>query len=50
MFGYRFYYITNSKNMRIFLISKKDIKNTKDLEFQNLRRINYFTFIDREKE
>lgn len=42
--GYRFYYITNSKNMKIFLITKKDIKNTYNLKFQNLRRINYYTF------
>lgn len=49
IFGYRFYNLINEKNMRIFLITRRDIKSTKDLRFQDLRRINYFTFIDREK-
>lgn len=49
IFGYRFYNLTNEKNMRIFLITRKDIKDNNDLSFRDLRRINYFTFIDRER-
>lgn len=49
IFGYRFYNLTNEKNMRIFLITRKDIKDNNDLCFRDLRRINYFTFIDRER-
>lgn len=49
IFGYRFYNLTNAKNMRIILITRRDIKSIQDLRFQNLRRINYFTFIDKEK-
>lgn len=49
LFGYKFYYITNQDNVRFFIITKQEIKSTNNLHFTNLRRINYFTFIDREK-
>lgn len=48
LFGYHFYYVTNQEGMKIFIISKRTIKNTKGLSFSNLRRINYFTFLDKE--
>ena len=49
LFGYRFYYVTKKNNLKVFIISKKDIRETKDLRFDNLRRINDFTFIDKER-
>ena len=48
LFGYHFYYVTNQEGMKIFIISKRTIKSTKGLSFSNLRRINYFTFLDKE--
>lgn len=48
LLGYNFYYVTNMKNMKIFIISKRNIKNPVDLKFNNLRRINYYTFFDKE--
>ena len=49
LFGYKFYYITKKNNLKVFIISKKDIQETKDLKINNLRRINDFTFIDKER-
>lgn len=46
IFGYQFYYITTENNVKIFLISKKQIRSTKGLTFPNLKRINNFTYID----
>lgn len=45
-FGYRFYNITTKNNVSHFIISKKNIRTTQNLKFLNLRRINYFTYID----
>lgn len=50
LFGYKFYYVTNKKGMRKFIISKREIKSTDNLKFDHLRRINNFTFIDKEKK
>ena len=49
LFGYRFYYITKKNNMKIFVITRRKILNTENLSFNNLKRINAFTFIDKEK-
>lgn len=48
LWGYQFYYITTENNVKIFLISKKPIRTTEGLSFRNLKRINNFTYIDRE--
>lgn len=48
-FGYHFYYITTIDEATHFIISKKCIRNAKDLKFINLRRINYFTYFDTEE-
>ncbi len=50
LYGYKFYYVTNADGMKIFVITRKTIKSTRELEFTNLGRINYFTFIDRSKK
>ncbi len=47
--GYQFYNVTTADNVKIFLISRKHIKTTKELVFPTLKRINNFTFIDVEK-
>lgn len=49
IFGYQFYNVTTAGNVKIFLISKKEIKTTEELIFPILKRINNFTFIDIEK-
>lgn len=49
VFGYHFYYITTTTNIKIFLISKKNLKDPRSLAFPKLNRINDFTFIDKEK-
>lgn len=47
LIGYQFYYVTTVNNVRIFLITKKLMKNPSTYTFDNLKRINDFTFIDR---
>lgn len=50
MFGFNFYYVTSHNQVRIFVISrKKDIRSAKDIKFNKLKRINDFTFIDKER-
>lgn len=46
IFGYHFYFIKTNKNIKIFLITRKQLKSPKEIGFQNLRRINNYTFID----
>lgn len=46
IFGYHFYFIKTHKNIKIFLITKKQLKTPGEIGFQNLRRINNYTFID----
>ncbi len=49
LFGYKFYYITTVNNVRVFIISKKEINTTKGIMFPKLKRINNTTFIDEEE-
>ncbi|TWI03396.1 hypothetical protein IQ05_00341 [Flavobacterium tiangeerense] len=46
IFGYHFYFIKTNKSIKIFLITKKQLKTPGEIGFQNLRRINNYTFID----
>ncbi len=46
LFGYHFYFIKTSGNVRIFLITRKQLKTPGDNGFENLRRINNYTFIE----
>lgn len=46
LFGYHFYFIKTQKNIKIFLITRKKLKNPGDIGFGELRRINNYTFID----
>lgn len=47
LFGYQFYYVKTSSDIKLFLISKKLMKDHKIYKFNNLRQINDFTFIDK---
>lgn len=49
LFKYKFYYITTVNNVKLFIISKKEINTTKGVVFPKLRRINNTTFIDEEE-
>ncbi|MEK6452073.1 MULTISPECIES: hypothetical protein [unclassified Myroides] len=46
LFGYHFYFIKTAQNTKIFLITKKQLKNPGSIGFENLRRINNYTFLD----
>ncbi len=48
LFGFNFYYITNSNKVKVLLITKKQLKKPADAEFTKLKRINNYTFIDME--
>jgi len=47
IFKYQFYYLTTANNIKIFLITKKELKDPKDIDLPKLKRINNFTFIDK---
>lgn len=47
IFGYKFYYISVENGMKLFIITKRNIKSDKELSFENLKRINNYTFIER---
>lgn len=46
LFGYHFYFIKTSANIKIFLITKKKLKTPRENSFESLRRINNYTFIE----
>ena len=46
LFGYHFYFIKTSSNIKIFLITRKKLKSPKENGFESLRRINNYTFIE----
>lgn len=48
LFGYKFYYVINSDNVKVLLITKKELKTTLKTEFKQLKRITNYTFIDTE--
>lgn len=49
LLGYKFYGITKTNGISIFVISRKKLHGVCGLSFTNLRRINDFTYIDEEK-
>lgn len=46
LFGYHFYFIKTSGNVKIFLITRKKLKTPGQDNFEKLRRINNYTFIE----
>ena len=49
LFGYKFYHVTVKGKVKVSIISRGDILKTEDLVFEKLKRINNYTFIDRER-
>ena len=50
IFGYHFYSVTTSENIKIFVITKRAIKVGNDLVDKKMKRINNFTFIEQNKK
>ncbi len=46
IFKYHFYYLTTTNEIKVFVITRRILKDPKITEFENLKRINDFTFID----
>lgn len=46
LFGYHFYFIKTSGNVKIFLITRRKLKTPGQDSFDKLRRINNYTFIE----
>jgi hypothetical protein len=49
LFGYHYYHVTTEKGTKIFIICCKEIRNPDNIVFDNLRRINDTTYIERRK-
>lgn len=49
IFRYKFYHLTMENNSKILIISKRMLKDKNNVHFNNLRRINEYTFFDKEK-
>lgn len=45
---YHFYFVTTEDNSENIIISKRILKSPKQVKFNKLRRINYYTYIDEE--
>jgi hypothetical protein len=48
LFKFNFYYVVNNKNIKVLLITRKQLKDSKNSTFSTLKRINNYTFIDME--
>ena len=46
LFGYKFYHIKSSAGTKLFIITKRKIRNATEEKFENLKRINETTFIE----
>lgn len=44
--GCKIYAVTSKNDVKMYIITRKIIKNTLDLQFHELRRVNDFTFIE----
>lgn len=49
LFRYHFYYLTTTNRVKIFVITRKTLKSPSNIDLPQLKRINNFTFIDKEK-
>lgn len=47
LIGFHFYYLTTTNRTKIFLITRKSLKNPDNIDLPRLKRINNFTFIDK---
>ncbi len=48
IFGYKFFYLTESSGLKIVVITKQELKVPSEVSFNKLRRINNYTFITSE--
>ncbi len=48
IFGFKFFYVINKDNVKVLLITKKELKTTENTYFNQLKRITNYTFIDSE--
>ena len=46
--GYNFYYLVNNNRVKILVITKRELKKPSDVEFETIKRINNYTFINKE--
>lgn len=46
IFGFNFYYVLTSEDVKVMLITRKKIKKPSDFETSNVKRINDYTFIE----
>lgn len=46
LFGFSFYYCITKEGAKILIITKKDLKLPSNVFFQDIKRINNFTFIE----
>lgn len=46
IFGFNFYYVHTSDDVKVMLITRKKIKKPSDLDSSNVKRINDYTFIE----
>lgn len=49
LFNLKFFYVVNETGTKIVLITKKELKEPSNVFFDDLRRINNYTFISKEK-
>ncbi|MCG3824023.1 hypothetical protein [Photobacterium damselae] len=49
LFNLKFFYVVNGSGTKIVLITKKELKEPSNVVFDDLRRINNYTFISRDK-
>lgn len=49
VFGYHFYYLNTTNNVKLFVITRKKLKTPSNIQIDQLSRINDFTFIDIKK-
>lgn len=48
--GYKFYYVKSQNRQRILIITKENFTDVNKITFEHLKRINLFTYIDRENK
>lgn len=49
LFKFTFYYAVTNKDAKILLITRRQLKEPRNISFNMLKRINNYTFIDMEK-
>ena len=50
LFGFNFFYVVNKNNVKILLITKRELKKTENIGLDEIKRITNYTFIDIRKE